>query len=348
MTITDGNVFTVEELSSPDGSPPLRVDLRGRDAPLGGRGSGGAFEIDTEVRQTAFYYPGNDVPTRHVMGVKRGPIEVSGNLQDRGVVGRAAGIARTLEQLAERQRRVRISWGPRAWLGLVDRVRAKPEGLRDYEYTLSLHIDGPDLPSAALAVASAVETTPVDLGARTSTALASLGDDFAATAGASLEAVEAAVASEARLRFVTAAEALVDLVAGLSDGTVLSPLESGRIESAAASLASVSTGVAQLLPSVPPMALRGWPAPIAWQRASTEAAEAAWDAAEAAVETSERLERLQRGDAESEAWAREGDTLESIARRYLGDENRAGEIARRNALVGYRLTAGQHLVLPAR
>lgn len=347
MTTLDGNTFTIEELDSADGGAPLRVVLKGRDAPLGGRGSGGAFEHSTEVRQSEFYYPGQDTPTRQVMGVKRGPWAVNGNLQDRGVVGRAAGVAAALHQLAERHRRVRISWGPLSMVGLVDKVTTKPEGLRDYNYDVSLHIDGPDLPSAGLVVAQPAATTPDDLGRDTAAALTLAGDDLDAAATA-LAASEAVGIAEARLAYILASQALLDAVDELSAGVALSPAESGRIEAAAITCASISPTFARLLTAVPPPALRGWQGAVEWQRASLDAAEGAWTASDTAVATQERLARLTRGDAESTVYVRDGETLESIARDRLGDERRALEIARRNALTGHRVDAGQRLTLPAR
>lgn len=346
MTV-DGNTFTIEELDSADGGPAQRVVLRGRDAPLGGRGSGGAFEHSTEVRQSEFYYPGQDVPTRQVMGVKRGPWSVNGNLQDRGVPGRAAGVAAALHQLAKRHRRVRISWGPLSMVGLVDKVTTKPEGLRDYNYELSLHIDGPDLPSAGLVVAQPAATTPDDLGRDVAAALL-IGDKPVDDAAGALAASEAAGIAEARLAYVTASDALLGALDGLSGAVALTPSESGRVEAAAVTCARTSAAYAVLVASVPAPRTLGWSAAIAWQRASVDAAEGAWIAAATAVETEERLARLARGDAESTVYARDGETLESVARDRLGDELRAAEIARRNALAGHRLDAGTRLILPTR
>lgn len=346
MTL-DGNTFTIEEVDSSDGGAPLRVVLKGRDAPLGGRGSGGAFEHTTEVRQSEFYYPGSDVPSRQVMGVKRLPWVVNGNLQDRGVPGRAAGVAAALHQLAERKRRILVTWGPLAMYGLVDKATTKPEGLRDYNYEFSLHIDGPALPSAGLVVAQPAATTPDDLARDTAAALA-LADQPVDDAAAALAASEAAGIAEARLVYILASNALLDVAEGLSGAIALTPSESGRVGAAAVTCARESLAFALTVSSVVPPALSGWASAVAWQRASIEASEGAWLASATAVETSDRLERLTRGEAEATVYVRDGETVESIARDRLGDERRAVEIARRNGLVGLRVAAGQRLTLPTR
>lgn len=343
----DGNSFTLEETESADGGPRKRVVLKGRDAPLGGRGSGGAFERGVQVRQSEFYYPGSSVPSRQVMGVKYGAWNVKGNLQDRGVPGRALAIVTALESLATRHRRLRIAWGPWEVFGLVDEAKCSPEGLRDFNYDLTLHIDGPALPETALVIAQTPDTTPADLARDTARArvLAAAPIDAAA---AGLTPEERAGLTGAQLLFVTASDTLVTLVEGSSDLFALTPAASGRIQAAAASLATESATWALLVASVAPTAQRGWQAAVAWQRAQHEAAESAWQATEVALATGERLDRLARGEAESTVTAREGDTLESIARDRLGDERRAFEIARRNNLPGLRVDAGQRLSLPAR
>jgi nucleoid-associated protein YgaU len=345
--MTDANTFTIEEVESADGGAPLRVVLKGRDAPLGGRGSGAAFEDSVQVRQNETYYPGQDTPSRQVMGVKHGPWNIKGNLQDRGVPGRAFAVAASLKQLAVRKRRLRISWGPLQVFGLADEVKISPEGARDYNYDVTLHIDGPELPSAALVVAAASDTTPDTLGRDAAAARLIALDPIDAAVGG-LSASEALGIAEGRLVYLTALDALMGAVEGLSGGMALSPFESGRVEAAALTCAAVSPRFATLLTAVPPPALRGWRAAVDWQRASLDAAEGAWTASDTALSTQERLARLTRGEAESTVTVTDGDTLESIARDRLGDERRASEIARRNSLTGHRLTGGQRLTLPAR
>lgn len=348
MSTFDGNTFTLEEVDSPDGGAPLRVVLKGRDAPLGGRGSGGAFDLEVELRQSEFYYPGQDTPSRQVMGVKYAPVVVRGNLQDRGVVGRAHDVATALQRLATRKRRLRLSWGPLSLYGLADKVKISPEGLRDYNYEVSIHIDGPELPSTALLVAQPAETTPDDLAADVATSMGLAGPELDDTAARALAASEAAGLAEARLAYILASQALLDAADVLTDGVSLTDPETGRIESLAVSLASIAPPFALSLTCVPAPALRGWQTAVRWQRESLDASEGAWTAADTAVATEERLSRLSRGTAEATVYVRDGETLESVARDRLGDERRAAEIARRNGLRGWRLDAGQRLVLPTR
>lgn len=346
MTTLDGNTFTVEEVTSADGGAPLRVALKGRDAPLGGRGSGGAFESKVETRQVERYYPGQDVPSRQVMGVKWAPIVVNGNLQDRGVVGRAREIVETLQRMAQRKRRVRISWGPWAYFGLVDYVTAKPEGLRDFNYELSLHIDGPDLGSSAPIVGSLPGATPADL-AEDATAARAFADVPLDKASEALPASEYTGITEARLLYLEGLDALLTVTELLDGGITLTPADVGRVEAAAVACASSSIGLSGVL-VVPPPADLGWQRAVAWQRAQSDASEGAWTAAETSVRVEERLDSITRGNAEAVIYTRDGETLESLARTRLGDEGRAAEIARRNGLTGHRLDAGTRLVLPTR
>ena len=343
----DASAWTFEEVDSADGGAPLRVVLKGKDAPLGGRGSGGAFDLVVEVRQNAFYYPGQDTPSRQVSGVKYQPLTIRGNLQDRGVVGRARELGERLQRLATRKRRLRITWGPWAYFGLMDSVKLSPEGLRDVNYECTVHIDGPDLPNTALAVAIPVETTPDDLGAAATDGMEATKavDDAAKGALLSSEKYALAVTQET---YLDAGAALGTLLAGLSGAVAITDAEAGRVTAAGRAASREALGYALAVTAVPVPAHRGWERAVAWQRASVAAAEGAWDVSDAAVTAAERLDRITRGEVERRYDVRDGDTLESIARDELGDALRAGEIARRNNLPGHRVQAGQRLFLPVR
>ena len=340
----DGNAFTLEEVESADGGAPVRVVLKGRHAPLGGRGSGGAFDLAPEVRQNAFYYPGQTAPSRQVMGVKYAPLVIRGNLQDRGVPGRAREIAERLESLALRGRRLRITWGPWAFFGLMDSPKLSPEGLRDVNYEVSLHLDGRDLPNSALAVAVPVETTPDDLGDAT-TAGMDATKDVDKSALMPSEKIGLALTETA---YLDAGAALTELLTGLTDARAITDAEAGRVVAAARVASREALGYAAAVSAVPPPSHLGWARAVAWQRASVAAAEGAWDVSDAAITAAERLDRLTRGEVERRYDVRDGDTLESIARVELGDALRAAEIARRNNLLGHRVTSGQRLFLPVR
>lgn len=340
----DGNAFTIEEVESADGGAPVRVVLKGRDAPLGGRGSGGAFDLAPEVRQSAFYYPGQNTPSRQVMGVKYDPLVIRGNLQDRGVPGRARELAERLESLALRGRRLRITWGPWAFFGLMDKPKLSPEGLRDINYEVSLHLDGRDLPSSALAVATPVETTPDALGEDVASGLKRTED---VDKSALMPSEKYALAATETV-YLDAGAALTVLLTGLSDALTITDAEAGRVTATARVASREALGYALAVTAVPAPAHRGWERAVAWQRASVAAAEGAWDVSDAAVTAAERLDRITRGEVERRYDVRDGDTLESIARTELGDALRAGEIARRNNLPGHRVQAGQRLFLPVR
>lgn len=343
----DGNSITLEELDSPNGGPPLRVVLAGRDAPLGGRGSGGAFDVAPELRQVVTHYPGQTTPSRQIMGVKYAPISFHGNLQDRGVVGRARGICEALMSLAARGRRVRFTWGPWTYFGVVSRPKISPEGLRDFNYDVEFDPDGPDLPNTALAVASPEAPSTSNVGDLAENALALTGDPIT-EAGSALPVAEAVGLAEAQLAHATATSALLTITDALTDANALTPQDAGRVIASCAGVSELSMAFGLNVANVPGPVAGGWALQVLWQKARMAAAESAFDLAGGCADTAARLDDTTRGEAEATHDVRDGETLESIARNRLGDEGRAGEIARRNNLSGYRPAAGQRLVLPAR
>lgn len=344
-----GNSVLIEELDSPHGGPPLRVVLEQRDAPLGGRGSGGAFDVTPKLRQVVTRYPGQTTPSRQIMGTEWEPVTFRGNLQDRGVVGRARSVAESLHALVARARRVRLTWGPWTFFGVVSRAKVSPEGLRDYNYEVEVDLDGPDLPSTALAVSPPPPPAPspsavADLGA---TALA-LGGDPVTEAGGRLPAAEAVGLAEAQLAHATAVQALLAITDAVSDANALTPQDAGRLVASGTGAAAASFGYAMALQNVPGPVVGGWAGMVTWQKARMFAAESAFDLAGGCADTCNRVEDDARGEAEATHDVRDGETLESIARRRLGSEARAWEIQRRNNLPGMRPAPGSRLLLPAR
>lgn len=342
-----GTEFVVEELNTADGLDPLVLRLAGRDAPLGGRGSGGAFELAPQVRQAEFHYPGVDEPTRHVQGLKFGPLTVKGNLQDRYAArGHAKAMAEQMDLLARRKRRLRIAWGTWVWRGLLDVAKLSPETTADINYELTFHIDGWDERSG-VTIASDAPTTPADLGTVAAAQREILADKLDGL-DAMLEGVSAALVYEAALALLGAIDALTEALGALTS-LVYADTDVGRVLDLSRSLGLEAARTRGVVGSIPVPDDARVTSAAAWQTARAELLEATWLLEGDALATRLRLEALDRAGVAQEVYvARDGDTLETVARERLGDEGRAGDLARMNGLSGFRLAAGQRLLLPAR
>lgn len=346
MTVS-GTEFVIEEVDSPDGLDPIVVALAGRDAPVGGRGSGGAFEIAPETRTAEFYYPGQDTPTRHVQGIKYAPLTIKGNLQDRYArAGHARAVAEQMELVVRRKRALRLAWGSWVYRGLSDKLQLSPETLGDINYEWTFHIDGPD-ERTGVTVAGPPPASPPDLG-RVGVAQRAIVSDKTNEAADLLDAASAAILTEVALAVVTAIDALTAAFEALSGTVVYSDTDLARVLDLAGSVMLTAGRLATITGALPvPGAGRAEDA-AAWSGARAEILEAAWALEAEAFATGARLEAQLRGAPEEVYVARDGDTLESVARERLGDEGRAGDIARMNGLAGFRLAAGQRLLIPAR
>lgn len=342
-----GTEFVVEELDTSDGLDPVVLRLTGRDAPLGGRGSGGAFELSPQVRQSEFYYAGVDEPTRHVQGVKFGPITVKGNLQDRYAArGHAKAVAEQMNLLARRKRRLRIAWGTWVWRGLLDVVKLSPETAADINYELTFHIDGWDEHSG-VTIASEAPASPEDLGTVAAAQREILADKLGGL-DAMLEGVAASLVYEAALALLAAIDALTGALDALTS-LVYSDADVGRVLDLSRSLGLEAARTRGVVGAIPVPDTERVTSAVAWQAARAEILEASWILEGEALATRVRLENLERAGVAQEVYvARDGDTLETVARERLGDEARAADIARMNSLSGFRLAAGQRLLLPAR
>ncbi len=350
-----GAEFLIEEIDTADGSEPIVLRLRGRDRPLGGRGSGGAFDITPKVRQSEHFKPGSDEPTRHVMGTRYEPLQIHGNLQDRFFEkGHARAVSRTMEALATRKRRLRISWATWTFLGLLDSAKLSPETVADINYELVLHIDGPAEAEGSVPFAAAVPPSPADLVP----VAADLGTQLAAAADRLANPLVERILGLARVALTTALlaaqESTVDLVSVIStldNRLLLSQADASLALIAATAVQSAGQQLRLVLEAIALPEDDGphdWQTVLAVQRTRTELLEATAQLDVLAQHTQEALWTQAVGTAGEVYFATDGDTLETVAQTRLGDGGRAGEIARLNGLATFRLVSGQRLALPAR
>lgn len=337
--------FVIEEIESRDGLARVVVRLEGRALPEGGRGSGGAFEIAPGTRQSEHYYPQVNQPTRHLMGVRYEALTIHGRVEDRYLgTGAAKRFRQSIELLVNRP--VRFGWGDDIqYLGVVDKAAVGVETERSHTYSITFLVDGPES-EPRVEQSATTPATPADLAADARAERKLVAAKLDATAPY-LSAADRAVLRDVTLAYLAATDLLTTSLDSMIDATVASALALGRASSLAGTLALAASSLRAMVGSVRIAADAHAAEGAWWQSTRAELIESLTIVEGSALATAQRLDQLrQEGDAVEVYDVREGDTLESIALRRLGDHAHAAAIARNNRLAGLAAAPGDRLTIP--
>lgn len=121
--------------------------LDGPNAPYGRPRKAPVVEPEIEVRETEVYYPGNDIPTRHIFGTRQSPISLSGRFMD-SRIGQAGGAqfkADEVQRFVRAKIPCRIEWGGFvAMTGLITRFKRSIESGAEIAWSMTVKIDSDD------------------------------------------------------------------------------------------------------------------------------------------------------------------------------------------------------------
>jgi hypothetical protein len=120
-----------------------QLKLESHAAPHGRPRKGAVVRNPVQIRQSETYYPGNDVPTRHIFGLRLEPYELRGIFTDRyGGKGFAKTKDSEVRKFVAQKRQVAIVWGDRINArGLIELYDPGWEGDGEIPWTMTILID---------------------------------------------------------------------------------------------------------------------------------------------------------------------------------------------------------------
>ena len=314
------DVFTFKEV---DVSSPLKVELRGTDAPFGRPHELAGFEGGGEVKRTKTELPGRAEPVFQVrVPNSHRDLEVSGALRDfRRGSGHARAMRDAIERIRSRANLLQVTWGDDTWKALLAETTWGYEGVGHITYKLRFDVaaapgsetatqpaarrGGPDALDTVLARWRAMRRPPAALER-------SVLDSFNAAMSAVDRAVEAAGdAARTGEEFATRANRAVRRITSLATQAQGRVSELDRMLARMQAEAVITGGQAAAAVDV-----------NAWR---FDVLGVTGDIKTALRETKAEERRRERAGTRLYI-VKPGDTLEGIARAMLGDSGRAGEL----------------------
>jgi hypothetical protein len=122
------------------------LSLQGYAAPFGRPRKDPVATTPFEVREYERHYPGSDIPTRHIFGMRWDDIELHGRWMD-SAGGRdfARQKVREIESFINDQRKCRIVWGDTlSFVGLLKRIETAWESPAQVAWKLTIKVDSND------------------------------------------------------------------------------------------------------------------------------------------------------------------------------------------------------------
>jgi hypothetical protein len=143
---TQGQPWVFRQL---DG-PRKTFTLSGWSAPNGRPRQGAVVRTPQRVRTERTYYPGSDIPTRHVFGLRYDDVELKGRFRDKDLGGKGSARDKTEELKAFQAdaQRVQVTWGSiLSFEGFIDEFDPGYEAENDIEWVLRIAVDTPEQPA---------------------------------------------------------------------------------------------------------------------------------------------------------------------------------------------------------
>ena len=305
-------------------------ELTGWSAPFGRARQGAVVKPVLRARTERIYYPGSNVPTRHIFGVKHEDWELHGRWRDR-VLGKGGAQAKwkAAKEFVGDLQPIQVTWGDvLVFSGFIEELEASIEAENEIAWTFKIAIDSDDSQGGTPPIHSPI---PGDLSAALGAALDTVDSvlSVAKMPGSFLGAISSAVDS---FRSVTGGlRDAVEQIASFKDATFA---EVNRAVAGVNELREAGVELREAFLSIPSDA-RG-----VGQRASDivalQVAQASVeDQIRASLATGAEIERgaiiAVSGRIRATFVARDGDTWEAASTRVYGSPGRADDLREANA-----------------
>ncbi len=328
------------------GGDKLELSLAGAFAPHGRPRQRPVVTDAVSVRNVEVYYPGNNLPTRHLFGTREEPWELEGRFSDRnGGNGYAQALTEYVKRFVADQQQVRVAWnGIVAANGFIELFEPGRESASEIAWRMTIRIDEDLL--RVTRTAQPAEADPKTSMLNIQAAIAEAWDNaldvpptlkvsILDALGALIGSINSAVASVAKI---------VDQFDSFQRGLV-------------SELRRLRAGLRQLRTSVikAKNAYNDLVAGTALVSNNSDDLLNFWDAQgttnAAMIKAILEIEKLdaaardaERGKIKGVYVAREGDTWESIASQTLGSSQRADDIRRANAASGNPVPGTEYVI----
>jgi hypothetical protein len=127
--------------------PQKTFTLSGWSAPLGRSRQGAVVRTPQKARTERTYYPGSDIPTRHIFGLRYDDVELKGRFRDKDLGGLdgARGKTDELKAFQADQQPIQVTWGNIiSFTGFMDEFDPGYEAPDDIEWVIRISVDQPE------------------------------------------------------------------------------------------------------------------------------------------------------------------------------------------------------------
>ena len=308
------------------------LELVGHGAPHGRPRQDPVLRETTRLRADEVYYTGNDVPTRHIFGQRREPFELKGRWSDYyGGQGYAQAMRERAKAFFGQAQVCRITWADVvSVIGIVEEQNYGIEAAGEVEWSLTIAVDSDDFLEDPAELPD--PRTPATYVNRIILALEEglEGIDDLPLEGSVFDAVDSLVSS---INGVSAElNKVADQINDFADSSV-------------ALLRRFRAGIGQFRTALNKLrnTYDDFQADLALERGRADSELQFWSSqsklgassthALAELAEADRAAQLaERGKIRTIHFAQEGDTWESLSRKYYNDPGRAGDIQEANSV----------------